>query len=489
MPSVYSIVRKGMNKFIRKLPLMVKILLIGLIPIGFLSYLTVEFYKEKTAKLQLFDNYKIYIAESADINSLIDALQDERKFSFDLSMTKNRRPELLLQRPLTDELIEKLTTTGDLSLKGLTSFTKLGQLHDIRIKIDQGTIGPNEVMHFYSNNIFRLNTLNTIPPANTPYLQPIYQVLMTQKILSEMITYLGIIRSNIYNVLYTRQYMLETLFGTVGTHDVYLSYEAELKAKAKPEVWSEIQRIKNNTSLKTTTEYLDTLFKKFLFDDSFTAADWWKVSEEGVNELKKLQAAIWMGIDHKINGLHESEKLKRRRTLIALVLALFSVLLVVSYIVTVISRTLSELRFEAEKISNGLTAENIQVETNDVVGALANSISKIDANNRVLAEAAMAIGKGNFEVRVQPRSEGDVLGNAIVEMKNELYLYNKKMEHLVAHRTDELARSNEDLQQFAHVASHDLKEPLRKISIFCEMLAQEPDNIFTDRSKLYLDKI
>ncbi len=46
----------------------------------------------------------------------------------------------------------------------------------------------------------------------------------------------------------------------------------------------------------------------------------------------------------------------------------------------------------------------------------------------------------------------------------------EKLEALVADRTKELQRSNADLQQFAHVASHDLKEPIRKIKTFAGRL-------------------
>jgi PAS domain S-box-containing protein len=65
----------------------------------------------------------------------------------------------------------------------------------------------------------------------------------------------------------------------------------------------------------------------------------------------------------------------------------------------------------------------------------------------------------------------------------------EKLETMVAERTRDLQRSNEDLQQFAHVASHDLKEPVRKVGTFSSMLERELAGSLTEKSKRYLDKI
>lgn len=58
----------------------------------------------------------------------------------------------------------------------------------------------------------------------------------------------------------------------------------------------------------------------------------------------------------------------------------------------------------------------------------------------------------------------------------------EELERQVAERTFELAeanaqltRSNEELAQYAYVASHDLQEPLRKIRVFSGMLEKQPD--------------
>lgn len=71
---------------------------------------------------------------------------------------------------------------------------------------------------------------------------------------------------------------------------------------------------------------------------------------------------------------------------------------------------------------------------------------------------------------------------------------NELLERKVAERTRELLEmnrelelSNHDLQQFASVASHDLKEPLRKIQMFGNLIMDRED--LNDGTKKYMKKI
>jgi PAS domain S-box-containing protein len=65
----------------------------------------------------------------------------------------------------------------------------------------------------------------------------------------------------------------------------------------------------------------------------------------------------------------------------------------------------------------------------------------------------------------------------------------ERLESLVAERTKELQRSNEDLQQFAHVASHDLKEPVRKIKTFTSRLEEHLQDGLDKTSARFIERI
>lgn len=53
----------------------------------------------------------------------------------------------------------------------------------------------------------------------------------------------------------------------------------------------------------------------------------------------------------------------------------------------------------------------------------------------------------------------------------------------------EFAQSNQELEQFAYVASHDLQEPLRSIVGFCQLLEMEYQDKFDDNGRMYLETI
>ncbi len=65
----------------------------------------------------------------------------------------------------------------------------------------------------------------------------------------------------------------------------------------------------------------------------------------------------------------------------------------------------------------------------------------------------------------------------------------KKTQQLLEKTVEELQRSNANLQEFAYAASHDLKEPIRKVRIFSDGLSRSLANRLTDEEKSYFERM
>lgn len=78
---------------------------------------------------------------------------------------------------------------------------------------------------------------------------------------------------------------------------------------------------------------------------------------------------------------------------------------------------------------------------------------------------------------------------ALREREEQLRELNQTLERRVADRTADLGERNKELQTFAYVASHDLREPLRKIQSFGEMLAEEAGAHLGDDARHFLERM
>ena len=73
--------------------------------------------------------------------------------------------------------------------------------------------------------------------------------------------------------------------------------------------------------------------------------------------------------------------------------------------------------------------------------------------------------------------------------RNLLQATNDNLEQTVAERTAELYDSNQDLEHFAYIASHDLRQPLRKIRMCTEYLAEDYADGFDEQAETYIQYI
>jgi len=98
---------------------------------------------------------------------------------------------------------------------------------------------------------------------------------------------------------------------------------------------------------------------------------------------------------------------------------------------------------------------------------------------RGAAAAAIQHLNAQLERRVEERTAELRVAQAAIEDVN----------HQLEAQNALLARSNEELQRFAYVASHDLQEPLRKIISFSGLLMERMPADLDEDSAMYLDRI
>ncbi|OPX05145.1 ATP-binding protein, partial [Mycobacterium sp. AT1] len=109
-----------------------------------------------------------------------------------------------------------------------------------------------------------------------------------------------------------------------------------------------------------------------------------------------------------------------------------------------------------------------------------------------LAASCRRITEGDFGKQIVPQGPKDIRSIAVdVENMRQRIVdeldASRSAEAQLDEQTVELRRSNAELEQFAYVASHDLQEPLRKVTSFCQLLEKRYRDKLDDRGVEYID--
>jgi signal transduction histidine kinase len=115
-----------------------------------------------------------------------------------------------------------------------------------------------------------------------------------------------------------------------------------------------------------------------------------------------------------------------------------------------------------------------------------------------LASDAREVAAGDLQHRVVATGPGeiralatdlDLMRTTLVDQVDTVEAARTQIEEahdLLAAQTEELTRSNRDLEQFAYVASHDLQEPLRKVASFTQLLQKRYGGQLDERGEQYI---
>lgn len=126
------------------------------------------------------------------------------------------------------------------------------------------------------------------------------------------------------------------------------------------------------------------------------------------------------------------------------------------------------------RIKTHLTLKKIRQQLQEQNKELKKEISIRQGTESKLKQSQHILKKVNCELEAK-----------VLERTTELVQAKQKLETI----NSELIHSNQELEQFAYIVSHDLQAPLRSVNMFADLLAQEYQNKLTEEAHQYIKYI
>jgi len=220
------------------------------------------------------------------------------------------------------------------------------------------------------------------------------------------------------------------------------------------------QQARLDTLRRMTSDERDFLARwTRLAPSPFTARDLVRADQYNLNQLRAVLTRMRSSEEVLLRERMQNQDFYKNTTPVAIVVAAVLAIIIVLWLFTKISRELKA----NQRLQNALTRVND------------DTARRID----IIEELAERVVQGDYTVKIRNEDQQDSLGNLAASLN--------RMTQTLEENFTALENRNKELDQFAYVAAHDLKAPLRGVTTVVKWIEDELTSELSPQMRQYLD--
>lgn len=401
-------------EFLQNLSIKSKLFLVSVIPSLGLLYLLYgsinESQQRKKVTLQVYED-----CESVEkLSALLHELQQERGLYLSFTASRNKQDRNNLNEQV------RLSNTALANLRDF--YNARGKDSDIFIRLDSLEIFRSDMVTYPSElNRLKSDLLNEILSiTRSSQNMDIRNRLEAHYFLLSTKEYFARAKNILLPFFIERGFSQQEFARFAERKGQYNLSHQKFLATASDDL---LTKYRQATSSDVVHEVHAILDSAFLFPGRvrmMPAEEWWSKTMAVINAQSETEQLSLLNIRQQA----ESELAIINRYVLWNVagglVALVLIGILVSLTIRQILHAIAEIKRAAQKLALGEVDFSVNVHSKDELGDLANSFNKMVDVKKLYAETAEKIGKGKYDTPVLVRTNSDILGLALTNMKNDL---------------------------------------------------------------------
>lgn len=409
-------------EFLRNLSIRTKLFLVSVIPalgLVYLLFLSVEDALErKTDSLQVHRDCE----HVERLSALLNEFQKERAYllSYMASRREADKERIREQITLTDHAVEAVLEIYAEDGREWELFATLDSLNHLRSDLSTYPGRLNEIKSLVLEEVFHI-----IEGARNPEIRKQLQAHLFLLFTKEYF----VRARNLLLPFFIDKRLAPGEHARFGERKgQYDLSRLEFLLAASPELRDVFVRASSTALNDEVHAVLDSFMVNPGAFHNISTQEWWDKSTAVIQAQTKAEQFSLQEIRERADAEVQSVNRNVITQLVLGVLALVLIALLVSFTIRQILVAVSELKGAAQKLALGEIDFTVNVRSRDEMGELAEAFNRMVSVKKLYAETAEKIGKGRYDTPVLVRTNADILGLALSNMKNDLARLSKENE-------------------------------------------------------------